>query len=129
MCIAGFAASPGKPRVPYCEERPGVAHSRRDQLCVCGFRGEPRKTAGPILRGAARSRTLQEGPIVCCGFRGEPGETAGPVLRGAARCRTLQEGPRHSPRRVVRYPLAMLKQALEDELTQFYKGLSKRRRS
>ena len=36
---------------------------------------------------------------------------------------------RHSPRRVVRYPLAMLKQALEDEVTQFNKGLSKRRRS
>ena len=34
-----------------------------------------------------------------------------------------------SPRRVVRHPLAMLKQALEDELTQFNKGLSKRMRS
>ena len=30
MCC-GLAVSPGKPRVPYCEERPGAAHSRRDQ--------------------------------------------------------------------------------------------------
>ena len=62
--IAGFAVNPGKPRVPYCEERPGAAHSRRDQTCDCGCLSEPRKTAGPILRGAARSRTLQEGPNV-----------------------------------------------------------------
>ena len=29
--IAGVAVSPRKPRVPYCEERPSAAHSRRDQ--------------------------------------------------------------------------------------------------
>ena len=29
-CV-GLAVSPGKPQVPYCEERPGAAHSRRDQ--------------------------------------------------------------------------------------------------
>ena len=59
----------------------------------CGFRGEPRKTGGPILRGAAMSRTLQEGPNVRCGG-----------VRGPDRVR------RHSPRRVGRYPLAMLTQ-------------------
>ena len=37
----GLAVSPGKPRVPYCEERPGAAHSRRDQMCVCGFHAHP----------------------------------------------------------------------------------------
>ena len=58
MCC-GLAVSPGKPRVPlceerpgaahsrrrvpYCEERPGAAHSRRDQLRV-EVNGEPRKT-------------------------------------------------------------------------------------
>ena len=39
MCVAGFAVSPGKPWVPYCEERPGAAHSRRDQMCVVGVSG------------------------------------------------------------------------------------------
>ena len=34
----GLAVSPGKPRVPYCEERPGAAHSRRDQMCIVGWR-------------------------------------------------------------------------------------------
>ena len=62
MCDCGFRGEPGKPRFPYCEERPGAAHSRRDQTCDCGCRGEPKKTAGPILRGAAKCRTLQEGP-------------------------------------------------------------------
>ena len=33
MCF-GFVVSPGKPRVPYCEEWPGAAHSRGDQECV-----------------------------------------------------------------------------------------------
>ena len=42
----GLAVSPGKPRVPYCEERPGAAHSRRDQMCDCGFRAHP-----PTRRG------------------------------------------------------------------------------
>ena len=32
MC--GLAVSPGKPRVPRCEEKPGAAHSRRDQACA-----------------------------------------------------------------------------------------------
>ena len=30
--ICGLAVSSGKPRVPHCEERPGAAHSRRDQI-------------------------------------------------------------------------------------------------
>ena len=30
----GFAVSPGKPRIPHCEERPSAAHSRRDYLFV-----------------------------------------------------------------------------------------------
>ena len=63
MCC-GLAVSPGKPRVPHCEEGPGAAHSTRDQIALWAG-GEPRKTAGPTLRGAARSRTLQEGPNVC----------------------------------------------------------------
>ena len=33
-----LAVSPGKPLVPHCEERPGAAHSRRDQECVTGWR-------------------------------------------------------------------------------------------
>ena len=33
----GLAVSPGKPRVPHCEERPGAAYFRRDQVCVSGF--------------------------------------------------------------------------------------------
>ena len=33
----GLAVSPKKPRVPYCEERPGAAHSRRDQMCIEGW--------------------------------------------------------------------------------------------
>ena len=41
-CSAGFlgglVVSPGKPRVPLCEERSGAAHSRRDQICVVGWR-------------------------------------------------------------------------------------------
>ena len=37
---------PRKPRVPHCEEWPGAAHSRRDQMCVCGFRAHP-----PTRRG------------------------------------------------------------------------------
>ena len=40
----GFAVSPAKPRVPHCEERPGAAHSTRDQMCV-GVGGEPGKIA------------------------------------------------------------------------------------
>ena len=42
--------------VPHCEERPGAAHSRRDQ----GVVGPD--NCGTPLRGGARSRTLQEGP-------------------------------------------------------------------
>ena len=34
----GLAVSPGKPLVPHWEERPGAAHSRRDQMCVTGRR-------------------------------------------------------------------------------------------
>ena len=37
----GLAVSPGKPRVPYCEERPGAAHSRRDQNVYCGLAVSP----------------------------------------------------------------------------------------
>ena len=59
---------PWKTAVPHCEERPGAAHSRRDQELVW-VGGEPWKTAGPTLRGAARSRTLQEGPGVGVGWR------------------------------------------------------------
>ena len=40
-------------------------------------------------------------------------------VRGPDRAR------RHSPRRVVRCPLAVLQQALEDQLTQVNKGLEK----
>ena len=29
--MLGLAVNPGKPQVPHCEERPGVAQSRRDQ--------------------------------------------------------------------------------------------------
>ena len=36
--LGGLAVSPGKPRVPHCEERPGAAHSRRDPACVVGWR-------------------------------------------------------------------------------------------
>ena len=75
----GLALSPGKPRVPHCEERPGAAHFRRDQMSIMGWRGEQKKTAGSILREAARSRTLQEGPNVP-GVGGEPEKTAGPIL-------------------------------------------------
>ena len=32
-----LAVSPGKPRAPHCEERPGAAYSRRDQECVAGW--------------------------------------------------------------------------------------------
>ena len=62
MCIAGFAVSPGKPRVPYCEERPGAAHSRRDQMCVAGFAVSPGKPRFPYCEerlGAAHSRRDQ----------------------------------------------------------------------
>ena len=34
----GLAVSPRKPRVPHCEERPGGAASRSDQVCVVGWR-------------------------------------------------------------------------------------------
>ena len=33
ILCCGSAVSSGKPRVPYCEKRPGAAHSRRDQGC------------------------------------------------------------------------------------------------
>ena len=36
MCIVRLAVSPEKPQVPHCEERPGAAPSRRDQLRVQG---------------------------------------------------------------------------------------------
>ena len=62
MCVTGLAVSPGKPRVPYCEERPGAAHSRRDQTCVAGFAVSPRKPRVPYCEerpGAAPSRRDQ----------------------------------------------------------------------
>ena len=45
-------------------------------------------------------------------YKGQVGSVRGP-----------DRARRHSPRRVVRYPLAVLKQALEDQLTQVNKGL------
>ena len=40
-CSAGFLSglveSPGKPRVPHCEERLRAAHSRKDQMCIGGW--------------------------------------------------------------------------------------------
>ena len=59
MCVAGW-------RVPACEERPGTAHSRRDQEFVAGWRvsqGKPRVPHGEKRAGAV---TLQEGPSLCC---------------------------------------------------------------
>ena len=50
MCC-GLAVSPRKQRVPHCEERPGAAHSRRDQI-VLWVGGEPRKTAPTHPPGA-----------------------------------------------------------------------------
>ena len=50
----GLAVSPGKPRVPYCEERPGAAHSRRDQMCVVGWRKAQEN------RGSHTARSGQE---------------------------------------------------------------------
>ena len=47
----GLAVSKKKPRVPYFEERPGAAHSRRDQVCVAGWAG----SAGNRLSLTARS--------------------------------------------------------------------------
>ena len=60
--IAGVAVSPGKPRVPHCEERPGAAHSRRDQMWVAGFAVSPGKPQIPHCEerpGAAHSRRDQ----------------------------------------------------------------------
>ena len=36
--LCGLAVSPGKPRVPHCDERPGAAHSGRDPVLVAGWR-------------------------------------------------------------------------------------------
>ena len=36
MCVR-VGGDPGKPQVPYCEERPGAAHCRRDLDCVAGW--------------------------------------------------------------------------------------------
>ena len=55
--------------VPHREERPGAAHSRRDQVCLTVWQ----ETAGPTLRGAARGRTLQEGPSVLDSLAGNRG--------------------------------------------------------
>ena len=59
----GWAASPGKPRVPHCKERPGAAHSRRDQACVAEWAASPGKPGVPHCEerpGAAHSRRDQE---------------------------------------------------------------------
>ena len=66
-CVTDWRRSPGKPRVPHCEERPGAAYSRRDQVS-CGLAMMPRKTAGPTLRGAAKNRTHPGGTCACCGL-------------------------------------------------------------
>ena len=75
--MLGLAVSPGKLRVPYCEERPCAAHSRRDQMCV-GVGGEPGKTATVI-------GTVPLKPL----FKGQVGSVRGP-----------DRARRHSPRRV-----------------------------
>ena len=49
----GLAVSPRKPRVPHCEERPGAAHSRRDQIALW--------VRGVTVRDASA--------IPCCGAR------------------------------------------------------------
>ena len=73
-CVLGLAVSPGKPRVPHCEERPGAAHSRRDQmyLWVGGEPGKPRVPYCEERPGAAHSRRDQ----LWVGVGGEPGKTA-----------------------------------------------------
>ena len=77
----GLAVSPGKPRVPYCEERPCAAHSRRDTKGVLRVGGEPRKKPRvPHCEerpGAAHSRRDQKGVLR---VGGEPKKTAGPTL-------------------------------------------------
>ena len=118
--------SPGKPRVPYCEERPDAAHSRRDQMSIAGFAVRPGKPRVPYCEerpDAAHSRrdqmyavgqrcaqdnrgshTVRSGQVphtpggtkCMLWVSGVPKKTAGPTLRGAAKCRTLQEGPNKS---------------------------------
>ena len=51
--------SPGKPRVPYCEERPGAAHSRRDQLCVVGGDSWDLRRVVPDDRAAVLNATVE----------------------------------------------------------------------
>ena len=49
--------SPGKPQVPYCEERPGAAHSRRDQNVTVPLKFLYKGQVGSV-RGVCR----------CCSF-------------------------------------------------------------
>ena len=60
----GLAVIPEKKAaVPHCEERPGAAHSRRDQECVTGWRragGKPRVPHCEERPRAAHSRRDQE---------------------------------------------------------------------
>ena len=59
----GLAVSPGKPRVPYCEERPGAALQEGPDMC-CGVAVSPRQPRVPHCEEWP-CRTLQEGPNVC----------------------------------------------------------------
>ena len=63
----GLAVSPGKPRVPHCEKRPGAAHSRRDQNVYFGLAGEPRKTA--IITGTVPLKPHYKGVESVWGVR------------------------------------------------------------
>ena len=80
-----------KPQVPHCEERPGAAHSRRDQDFVAGW--EHRKTKAPTLRGAPKSRILKEALSLCCGFAGELRKTPGPSSSRSVLCYFCARGP------------------------------------
>ena len=84
MWAVGFAVSPGKPRVPYCEERPCAAHSRRDHRCVV-VGGEPGKTAPthPPSAGVSfgRAAVRDASAIPCRGALGVRAERGVGTLR------------------------------------------------
>ena len=89
----GLAVNLVKPRVPNCEERPGAAHSRRDQMCISGWRCAQENRGSHTARSGQVPHT-PGGTKCVLRVGGDPRKTAGPTLREAARCRTLQEGPK-----------------------------------
>ena len=58
----GLAVSPGKPWVPHCEERPGAAHSRKDQI-VLWVNVKPRKSS--TVNGTVLLKPFFKGQVGC----------------------------------------------------------------